>query len=393
MGGRALPEVELTPPLPGYADLLAHGYDWFELAWNLQPRPALLDLLEDAKAEAKTASPDGSLPALRAINGQEVGVRSYGGQGTPWLIDGDGFVVAIRNPGSNFPISVRMTAAGLWQWGPEALRDRAYKVIEDSDGPDGGDWERVSRVDYAFDMSSPAFTAEMVPDIARAILAPAGVKVHRHGDMYGANGTIETLAVGMRAAPLQIVIYDKGREIRQASGKTWMYELWERSGWVPPEHGEPVEHVWRVEVRMRKDWLRKRGVLNQFHLRDHLPELLAEALLTRRLTVPTADTNRARWPVHPLWTMALNCRPATEFAPLGERVTKRAGEIASILADMMAGVMRTGAMLLPGGNGDFQPGMVDALIDEALERMNDDPLHAEKVALARAKYRNVNKPR
>jgi hypothetical protein len=65
-----------------------------------------------------------------------------------------------------------------------------------------------------------------------------------------------------------------------------------------------LSEVWRVEFRAYKKHLKNRWNITTWgNLRAELPNLLTKALNDIRLTVPNGDTNRARWPDHPLWTM------------------------------------------------------------------------------------------
>lgn len=92
----------------------------------------------------------------------------------------------------------------------------------------------------------------------------------------------ETLQIGYSRPNLAIQVYDKGQEITDISGKTWMYKVWEREGYYPPEK-ERAKDIWRVEIRFGKDFIKNRGFLTFDDMEAHLAELLAEALITRRL--------------------------------------------------------------------------------------------------------------
>ena len=90
-------------------------------------------------------------------------------------------------------------------------------------------------------------------------------------------------------------VYDKSAEIRESSAKTWFYPLW----------GGVTENVWRVEFQVRKE------VLKRFSLRtfqdlfsgsgDVLRYLVNEHTTLR--VRQDDDSNRSRWPMHPLWSL------------------------------------------------------------------------------------------
>ena len=138
-----------------------------------------------------------------------------------------------------------------------------------------------------------------------------------------ADGAVETHAYGLQRSglafskhgPMSCSIYDKTREIRQKSGKTWFEDLWLANGW------NDTGHVWRVEFRFKREALHElkiinglHGIENAFDLPGCLLDLWAYAAGHLgggadgwpdgwlRLVMPsTDDLNRSRWPVHPLW--------------------------------------------------------------------------------------------
>ncbi len=134
---------------------------------------------------------------------------------------------------------------------------------------------------------------------------------------------LATLEFGSHGSPLSCVIYNKTQEIRQKShDKLWFHDLWRR---VKGEDGSPVwdgeSEVWRVEFRFKREALhelKEEGVFHGIEDVNDLPERL-EALWTYgvghlgggtdglpdgwlRYAVPVADSNMARWPVHPAWS-------------------------------------------------------------------------------------------
>ncbi len=87
-------------------------------------------------------------------------------------------------------------------------------------------------------------------------------------------------------------IYDKIAEIAQQSHKTWFFGLWEGV----------CEDVWRIEWQVRKALLRQFGIRtlkSLFQRQGDVLRYLAGEHTTLR--VSTADSNRSRWPLHPLW--------------------------------------------------------------------------------------------
>jgi hypothetical protein len=118
------------------------------------------------------------------------------------------------------------------------------------------------------------------------------------------------------------LIYDKHHEIKyQSREKEWFYDLWLA---VKDEHGNPVwdgkSPVWRIEVRFKRPALNEmmqegvfHGIQSAYDLEERIPGLWSYAVGhvdggedglpdgCLRYVIPTEDTNRSRWPVHPDW--------------------------------------------------------------------------------------------
>ena len=86
-------------------------------------------------------------------------------------------------------------------------------------------------------------------------------------------------------------VYDKVAEIEEQSQKFWFFDLWGfRKG------------VWRIEFQVRRSRLQLAGINTIDDLRTLQNDLLRE-LANRHTSLrrPNSDSNRARWPLHPLW--------------------------------------------------------------------------------------------
>jgi len=150
--------------------------------------------------------------------------------------------------------------------------------------------------------------------------------------------------------------------------------------------------VWRVEVRAGKDHLKKKcGVSTWGHLRDSLPKILHDALRDVRFSIPQRDSNRARWPDHPLWVLVRDAL-ADDMEGLGSMVDPSViedmiwSERDAMLAAQINGCLLSRAALhdVPVERlGAFVMGLADQI-------MRDWQRHAdrtqERLASARAKY-------
>jgi len=129
------------------------------------------------------------------------------------------------------------------------------------------------------------------------------------------------LPFGARAGALSVLIYDKTHRIAYSEKeKEWFLDIYRSAC---DEQGNPLwdgsSPVWRVEVRWRRPGLNElkgedfHGLSDAYDLESKLPGLwfyavghpgggadgLPDGWL--RYVIPTDDTNRSRWPVHPDW--------------------------------------------------------------------------------------------
>lgn len=392
---RHLPNIPLAE-IEGYARLLAKGWDGFKETFKVDVGERLIEQLEVARREAR----DDDMEAAEVMFGGEcMKLWLSGARGTLFVLENDDFRVLIKPPKFKWCVSVEYTAAGLWEYGLDALRERAIKAVVKECPPlcsyeeiaDTVNWQRVSRADFAFDFYSPEFSKDMRPALLDRIVCPSPVKKDMEGTIgfkaHGRGIYLETVTIGKKDS-LQIQIYDKGKEITEASGKTWMFELWEREGYYPPEDRK-AKDVWRMEIRFGGEFLKDRGILTIEDLYDVLPALLTEAIYTRRLTVESVkDKNRWRWAMHPLYVAAL--REVGEsimfMLPLGRRQTETAQAMADSARKSIAGQLRTLTVLLVG---DLDEGSARRYVDEIYKIMLNDPDGRKKVERARLRYMHV----
>jgi hypothetical protein len=123
------------------------------------------------------------------------------------------------------------------------------------------------------------------------------------------------LAFGMHTSPVSAVIYNKTHEIEYHSPeKRWFYDLWKRKAEALGITFTPEMVVWRVEVRFTRPAFREfPDVSGAYDVLSHVRDLWTYAVGHPgggedglpdgwlRYVIPTDDTNRARWPVHPAW--------------------------------------------------------------------------------------------
>lgn len=170
--------------------------------------------------------------------------------------------------------------------------------------------EGLSRIDFAFDFE----LAEI--DFDEDCFVTMASKDGKHRK----DRKVQTFRFG--EGDIVLRVYDKSAEIRESSGKTWLYELW----------GGVSDNVWRIEFQIRKEVLKRFSIRTFDDLFGGVGDVLRYLVHEHTtLRVRQDDTNRSRWPLHPLW-MLLQDHVAT-FPAQG--VTREVNTDERLLEQMM----------------------------------------------------------
>jgi hypothetical protein len=381
---RPLPVVDLSPCPPEYARLVGEGFDTVQEAFDLELSPMLVTILEEAQLEARAA--DKRLKGLAAIRlgDTDYKMRAMGTKGFRWQLETPDFLVLIASSGTDWPISIRYLAVGLWRHGVEKLRVWALQSLRMYAPPRQADFMRVSRADYAFDFHSPQFSREFRSYLCDCVVAPSGVK----GKFHFLRSRGETFDIGTKAT-VQVELYNKTKQITDKNGLGYMYQLWAQNS-----DGLVLDRdVYRVEVRMGSEFLHERNILRSHELMAKRRELIAEALYTRRLSLPTLREDgswtkrRSRWRLHPLWSEAIRANGACAMVPLGRIVTGQRAALVERSKKQIAGTLLAHSYL---AYGDYNEAALLALIrDELLPSITSAPDFDKKGVQLGLRYSGV----
>lgn len=179
--------------------------------------------------------------------------------------------------------------------------------------------EVVSRCDWAFDYHMPIIDFDADCFVSRATKDA----IHREHTIA------QTFTLGR--GNIVVRVYDKVAEIAQQSGKSWFHELWGRDS-----------EIWRIEFQVRGERLKEAGIRTVADLNGLSGDLLRELAQSHTsLRQPNGDTNRSRWPLHPLWQSLLNDispMPQTglvrEIDPQAELGWRRENQLTSVYGDL-----------------------------------------------------------
>lgn len=260
--------------------LLLTGHDTVECAYFLEAPGSAgnLDFRQLAVEKEMLRQANSRDPKVITLGGMEFLLYPYGASsGYPFVIENPDFTIAFGEF-NNPSFFVKFRSLALWRYGAQSLNDKFMRWA-DGLGFSAFRDESLSRVDFTFDYHLPVRDFD---ENAFVSLASKDVQYRNHGN-------IQTFQFGKGDIVLRV--YNKVDEIKEATHKTWFYDLWGSS-----------ENVWRVEWQVRKVVLRRFGIRTFADL-DHSQGDLLRYLCAEHTTlrVPTRDSNRSRWPLHPLW--------------------------------------------------------------------------------------------
>ena len=262
--------------------LLASGLDTIECAYYLRAVPGCKldfeslrlqrEVMRESKQPESAVLKLGDMEFLLSPNGTK--------SGYPFVMSNQDCTIQFGefNDPSFF---VRYSSFALWTKGAKFLHDR-FLSWADALGLQTVRAEGLSRVDFAFDFLLPAI------DFDEDSFVTAASKDSQHRK----DSKVQTFTFGRDEIVLRV--YNKSDEIKEASKKYWMHLFWQ----------EQTENVWRVEWLVRKETLKRFGLRTFQDLFEGYGDVLRYLMSEHTsLRIKNEDSNRSRWPVHPLWTL------------------------------------------------------------------------------------------
>ncbi|MDH4182713.1 MAG: hypothetical protein OEV92_00695 [Nitrospinota bacterium] len=257
---------------------LLSGIDTLECGYYLENRAnsefflvigATKELLRETKSKN---------PKPVELDDMEFLLEPYGsGSGYPFILSNREYRIQcgeFNNPS----FFVKYNSEALWKHTAQGLHEK-FTLWAASQGFEAFKAEGLSRVDFSFDYHIPEidFTEKNI------VTMSSKDSIHRE------NNKVQTYTFGKGDVVLRI--YDKVAEIHQSSHKEWFFDLW-----------GVKENVWRIEWQVRRNTLKRFGIRTMTDLAKRKKALL-EWLSGQHdiLRIPSEDSNKSRWPTHPLW--------------------------------------------------------------------------------------------
>jgi len=197
---------------------------------------------------------------------------------------------------------VKVSSAYLAHQRPEAIVEELTEIIESFGNAETPTLSRADVfVDFQCDFDMESFKRE-------AWVTRAG-----GFDTHARIGQFTGYSIGM-GGNISGRLYNKTLEIKK-SNKTYFDELWRRGG------ADPLRPIWGQEFEIKRDVINELRIFSFDSLMRNLGGIWAYATqVWLRLTEPQAsDSNRARWPMHPLWQALSEVRWRLDDEPMVRR--------------------------------------------------------------------------
>ncbi|MHB1939271.1 MAG: hypothetical protein ACYCS9_00375 [Candidatus Dormibacteria bacterium] len=296
--------------------ILSAGVDTLHCSVRGELQDGLLVFLEALKAEAQHSK------ELQVVTWGEqslsVALRPHGWRSYPFWASSPNIEVAIGGAAPFPPVFIQAHSAYLHCRGA----DQAVAEISEWLGANvmrGEPVLGISRLDLYCDTQnwSPTmddFDRFHCRGVRRRVYSmPAEDQAHTRGRKP--NGFV------FGGGDLMARCYDKTLELRSRGSE------WPKALWVDWDQAQPV---WRVEFQFRRRPLVSLGCSTPDEALAARQELWHYGTQWLSLRTPTSDSNRARWPAAPEWTVIRQARVGSPTSPLVRDLVRSADELRMI---------------------------------------------------------------
>lgn len=376
------------------------GFDTLTLSIQANIPQELFAYLDTERERAEEARKQ--VPV--SYGGAEFDLLPYGGNGYRFILQGGPLEVTwfFKKPNARDPWGIRISVGSTLLATQGLGYARAYidKTLTRLGVRFGAHQVSIARVDFCVDILAPEFA-----------LQPEQFVIHSHSNRAdhqaadedqrsnGKSGRFTSVTIG-KMPGRQVIIYDKRREVIDRHKPIW-WDIWnanlEREGLPPLVTSDAAQsRVWRIEVRAGKDLLKDRWQVRTWAQLDALfGDVVAEAFGKVRYCEPdSTDSNRARWPNHPLWDLVSSASDGdlmelrSHVDPDRVKYVHRDEHVRLILAQVVGNATTLAAL-----EGTEEPDLTDYMVQvgrRLSEAVSADPERAaNKLNGARSRYRFV----
>jgi hypothetical protein len=286
--------------------VLHTGFDGIDLAIKTTTPVELVEFLEEGKSIAQDMVHDvwGEYAGLMIQTGQ-TGKR--GGYAFTFRIDDFEAVWFAKKPRAQDPwgLYVSIGSRELALHGLSKTRETLAEhctALGFRVPPDG---ISINRVDFAVDILAPDFVLDPNAFLFHSRANRKAIAEIETVETNGRSGRTTSVTIG-KMPGRQVIVYDKREEVLKRRKHEWPL-IWnanlDAAGMPPLDIADrDTSQIWRVELRLGKDALRNRHDIRGWGaLHEHLQEDMDQLVQDVTLRGPSGDSNRSRWPLHPLW--------------------------------------------------------------------------------------------
>ncbi len=285
------------------------GFDGIDLALQATAPIELVEFLEEGKATAQELMSEvwGAYAGLDIQSGQS-GKR--GGYAFTFRVYEFGATWFAKKPRASDPwgLYVSIGSRELALNGLDRTRQTLDALLARLGFQLPHDGISINRVDFAVDILAPGFVLDPDAFVFHSRANRKAIAEFETVEMNGHSGRTTSVTIG-KMPGRQVIVYDKREEVLKRRKHEWPL-IWnanlQAAGLDPLDLSDrAASQVWRVELRLGKDALRNRKDIRGWgSLHEHLQAEMDQLAQDVTLTVPSMDSNRSRWPLHPNWKVA-----------------------------------------------------------------------------------------
>lgn len=355
---------------------VASGVDTLKFSIRCKPSDTLMDALGEMRSrEVSAAEVQGRqpLPVLSGLSfaDQDLLLLPFGRKSWRYVLTSEQVDIQLGRGGvSGIGAVITLRAAYLWEQPLSVVCASVRDFVCEYLGEDAAAALIVSEVHLARDVAGM--------DVARlwSDLEPGMVKRADKVTAIKRCNCLQSVQIGSRGSPISALLYDKLAEL-SVSHKLWFRDIWQANGW----DGEAP--VWRMEFRLRRDFLRSAGVNTMDDLLQKLGELWAYAAGSWLRHTDGEDQNVSRRPVS-IWWRCYSCSWDGENHMPCTREVQRNASAEDLIAQAAGCVLGAGALVGLELREDLAS-LVLPRFDELLKRMGSDDLR-ELIERKRRRY-------
>ena len=259
------------------ADSLFFSVDLKDYTEGNEKLTNVLALLKGKKREAKENELTGTY--VRIMN-EVFEILPNGSRFHAYILHNDHYEIKIAKVRSkndnNYPISVRVKSAALWNVGLFPAYYSVMEFINKNIGPVKS--EKISRLDLCVHTDELEFNVEDINNFSGR---------YKKETMYFQNRNVSGFVFGtFTNKTIMARIYNKALEVKTKKKKLWFFDIWQKNNM-------DIDSVWNVEFQLGRELFKEFGMESVMQVLEHIESLwdYCTNWLTYRVNDKTRKTN------------------------------------------------------------------------------------------------------